>query len=179
VETETDLCGAVACNPMTKECTGAAIGSLDVCDQCVADSECGDGFGASEAFRCVQLDYQGNPFPSEGNGYCLQSVSEGGSCSNPYRIVILRSSLSGEDPDEYCGINEELATCPAVRALLEDTSCDPASGNADCPQPAGLCRELPGAVFRCTYQCESIVECATPGSTCGRGDTESDEYCGG
>jgi hypothetical protein len=178
-DTETTACeDNVSCNPSTNECTDTEIGSLLECDECVADSECGDGFGASSAFRCIQLEYQGELFPTEGRGYCLKSVAEGGSCENPYRIVIPRPSLSGEPVDDYCGINEELTTCPAIQALIADTPCDPENGDSDCPQPAGLCQELPGAVTRCTYRCESLVECITPGATCNTSLPEDVRYCG-
>ena len=179
-ETEAETCDdLVSCNPATNTCTRTVVGSLIECDECVADSECGDGLGPSDAFRCIGLDYQGEPFPDDRTGFCLKSVAGGGSCVNPYRIVLVKPSLSGEPPAEYCGINEGLTTCHAVQALLDDTQCTPVHGDADCPQPAGLCRLLPGAVNRCTYRCDSIVECATPGSTCGQGDTELDDYCGG
>jgi hypothetical protein len=169
----------VSCNPRTNTCTNVQVGSLSVCDECVADSECGDGLGASDAFRCVQLEYEDAPFPIEGTGFCLKTVEGGGSCSNPYRTVIERTSLSGAAPEDYCGINEDLTTCPAVRALIADTPCDPANGDIDCPRPAGLCRELPGAVNRCTYPCSSVVECVAPGSTCGLSLLEALGYCGG
>ncbi|UCF48143.1 MAG: hypothetical protein JSU89_13370, partial [Myxococcales bacterium] len=111
-------------------------------------------------------------------------IDLGGSCTNPYRTVVTRPSLSGAEADDYCGINEDLTTCQAVRALLADTPCDPANGDQDCPQPAGRCRELPGALNRCTYLCSSLVECVTPGSSCdssgagGSGGAGGD-YCGG
>jgi hypothetical protein len=91
----------------------------------------------------------------------------------------MKPSLSGAAIDDYCGINENLATCPAVRALLADTECDPSDGDGDCPDPAGLCRELPGAVNRCTYLCASIVECDVPGSTCDSSGPSDEDYCGG
>jgi hypothetical protein len=175
-ETEAETCPAdKTCNPKTYQCTGEEAGSLAECDACVADSECGDDGAPSEAYRCVPLDYEGERFPDTNTGFCLKSIELGGSCSNPYRIVLAKQSLSGAGVDDYCGINEDLTTCPAVRALLADTECDPSSGDADCPQPAGLCRELPGAVDRCTYRCNSIVECQVPGSTC----PNNDDYCGG
>jgi len=179
LETEAESCPPNrTCNPSTSECTGQAAGSLEVCDACVADSECGDSTGASDAFKCVPLNYQGDRFPDDTTGFCLKSIELGGSCSNPYRIVVEETSLSGAEADDYCGINEDLTTCPAVQALLADTPCDPENGDEDCPQPAGLCRELPGVVNRCTYPCESLVECVTPGSTCNQSLPEESRYCG-
>jgi hypothetical protein len=125
------------------------------------------------------MTYDGLRYPNEEIGFCLKSIELGGSCANPYRIVVRRTSLSGAAADDYCGINEDLATCPAVRALLADTPCNPVNGDQDCPQPAGLCRELPGMLNRCTYLCSSVVECVTPGSTCGSSGSGDDKYCGG
>lgn len=180
--TESDTCANdMSCNPATRECTNTQVGSLDVCEECVADSECGDEGEPSEAYRCVPMFYAGERFPDEETGFCLKSIALGGSCSNPYRIVLTRPSLSGGAPDDYCSINEELATCPAVRALLSDTECDPANGDEDCP-PAGICRELPGDLNRCTYLCSDLVECKNPpapGSTCGASSSGNGDYCGG
>jgi hypothetical protein len=172
--TEDVDCGGKSCDPLTRACTDTEVGSLETCEECVADSECGE-----EGNRCVPMTYDGLRYPNEGIGFCLQSIELGGSCANPYRIVVRRTSLSGAAADDYCGINEDLATCQAVRALLADTPCNPVNGDQDCPQPAGLCRELPGMLNRCTYLCSSVVECVTPGSTCGSSGSGSDKYCGG
>jgi len=181
--TEAETCeNNVSCNAITNTCTETEIGSLGVCEECVADSECGDGMGASDAFKCILLDYQDDPFPDTDHGFCLKSVTLGDSCTNPYRIVIERPSVSEAPRDEYCAINEDLTTCPAVRALLADTACNPENGEADCPQPAGVCRELPGAVNRCTYPCNGETQCdepPNPGSTCGPGAADVGDYCGG
>jgi len=184
-ETEGNTCiDETACNPVTNECTTVRIGSLDVCEECVADSQCGEDGAASDAHRCVPMYYEmvDNRFPDSDTGFCLKSIELGGSCANPFRIPLTRTSLSGAEADEYCGINEDLATCPAVRALIEDVDCDPRNGDADCPQPSGLCRELPGMTNNCTYLCSDIVECKSPpapGSSCGSSGSGGDDYCGG
>jgi hypothetical protein len=183
VETEAETCPeGDSCHPTEEACTGVPVGSLRECDACVADSQCGDGTSPSLAYRCVPLNYQQQRYPDESTGFCLKSIELGGSCNNPFRIVVTRPSLSGEPPDAYCGINEGLTTCDAVQALIEDAECNPENGDDDCPQPAGLCRELPGALNRCTYRCASIVECIeapAPGSSCANGDGTSEAYCGG
>jgi hypothetical protein len=170
--TEAEDCGVKSCDPRTSECTTTDVGSRATCETCVADSECGEGGN-----RCVLMEYDGRPYPDVQTGFCLKSILLGGSCTNPYRTVIRRTSLSGALADDYCGINEDLATCEAVRALLADDPCDPENGDLDCPQPSGLCEELPGVLDRCTYLCSSIVECVAPGSTCGPSGPGS--YCGG
>ena len=181
-ETEGQTCpNNTSCDPRTNTCTDTVVGSLLVCDECVADNECGDDGKPSNAYKCVPMYYpdEQTRFPNDETGFCLKSIELGGSCTNPYRIVLTRTSLSDAAPEDYCGINEDLTTCPAVRALLADTPCNPVNGDQDCPQPAGLCRELPGMVDRCTYLCSSIVECQIPGATCGSSGSGSDDYCGG
>jgi hypothetical protein len=128
------------------------------------------------------MTYDGARYPNNEGGFCLKSIDLGGSCTNPYRIVITRTSLSGVPAEDYCGINEDLATCQAVRALLGDLACDPVNEDQDCPQPSGLCRELPGILNRCTYLCSDIVECKlppAPGSTCNASGSGGNKYCGG
>jgi hypothetical protein len=174
---EEDDCSGDSCDPRTFTCTGTEVGSVATCEECVSDSECGEAGN-----RCVLMAYNGQPYPSLETGFCLKSIELGGSCTNPYRIVLRRTSVSGADADDYCGINENLATCQAVRALLADDLCTPENGDLDCPQPSGLCRELPGVLNRCTYLCGSVVECVSspaPGSTCGSSGSGGDDYCGG
>ncbi len=173
-ETETMTCpDGDSCNPVTNACSGIPEGDRETCELCVSDRDCGE-----EGNRCLPMTYDGQRYPNQESGFCLKSIDLGGSCTNPYRIVITRTSLSGAESDDYCGINEDLATCQAVRALLADAPCDPVNEDQDCPQPAGLCRELPGMLNRCTYLCSSVVECVSspaPGSSCG---SDSDAYCG-
>ena len=171
---EASDCLGTSCDPRTFACTETNVGSRETCEPCVADSECGE-----EGNRCVLMEYEGQPYPDPLTGFCLKSIELAGSCTNPYRIVIRRTSLSGAAADDYCGINEDLATCEAVRALLADEPCNPENGDSDCPQPSGLCRELPGVLDRCTYLCGSVVECVTPGATCGSSGSGGDDYCGG
>jgi hypothetical protein len=181
-ETEEPDCLGKSCNPETFTCTDTAVGSVATCEECVSDSECGEAGN-----RCVAMEYQDEAYPDSQTGFCLKSIDLGGSCTNPYRIVITRTSLSGAEADDYCGINEDLATCQAVRALLADDPCNPVNEDLDCPQPSGLCRELPGMLNRCTYLCSDVVECKSPpapGSTCdssgaGGAGGAGGAYCGG
>ena len=172
---ETD-CDRNSCDPFTLTCTDTMLASRETCETCVADSEC------MENHRCVPMNYKGLRHPNGNTGFCLKSIALGGICTNPYRIVISETSLSGAPEDEYCAINEGLATCEAVRALLDDDPCDPENGDADCPQPSGLCRELPGMRDTCTYLCSGPSQCdeePNPGSGCGSSGSGGDDYCGG
>ena len=183
--TEEADCGGDSCNPATFTCTGTAVGSLDICAACVADSECGEDGDASEAHRCVEMFFSlGERFPDDETGFCLKTTESG--CEQPYSITLsMRSSLSGPSVDNYCGINEQIATCPAVKALFDNQTC-PSGNPEDCPQPSGLCEEVGSLQTpRCTYRCASVVEClennpnGRPGSTCGSSGSGDDDYCGG
>ena len=192
---EGDTCPSnTTCNPATRECTGIRVGALDICEECVADNQCGDGGEASDVHRCVQMFYDGGRYPNGNAGYCLKVFSPGG-CEQPYAIRISdRESLSGDPVESYCGIKETLATCPAVRALKENQTCL-GGDDSECPE-SGLCRNVEGLPTRCTYLCDADQECLdagsdpqspTPGSTCdssGTGGTggaggAGGKYCGG
>jgi len=187
--TEDVDCGGKSCDPATFMCTGMKVGSLETCQECVADSECGENGSASEAHRCVEMFYPvGERFPDSETGFCLK-VFAPGECAQPYAIRISdRESLSGDPLESYCGINETLATCLAVRALKERLN-ERCSNGDDCPE-SGLCRDVGGLPDRCTYHCASVVEClendpeGTPGSTCdssgaGGAGGAGVPYCGG
>jgi hypothetical protein len=177
--TEPEKCGDKSCDPATRSCTDTVVGSQDVCETCVADSECGDEGAPSTSFRCVAMEYQGEPFPGDGKGFCLKIFSPGG-CEQPYAIRITdRESLSGDPLQSYCGINELLATCPAVSALKENEIC--VGGEDDeCPT-SGLCRDVGGLPNRCTYLCGLPAQCPAdpPANTCNSTGPDSDDYCGG
>ena len=185
-ETEAETCpDSKSCDPETNTCTDTTVGSLAVCDECIADSECGDEGEPSEAYKCVPMYYPNDQtrFPDEETGFCLKVFSLGG-CEQPYAIRINdRPSLSDDQKRSYCGINESLATCPAVRALVENETC-PSGEDTECPT-SGICRDVGGLSNRCTYLCAIVVEClenvpdGRPGSTCGSSGSGGDDYCGG
>jgi len=128
----------------------------------------------------------GERFPDSETGFCLK-VYAPGACERPYAIRITdRASLSGAPLESYCGINESLATCPAVRDLDRLESC-PGGEDIEC-STSGLCRDVGGLPDQCTYRCEdemSDVECVAdsppgrPGSNCGSSGSGGDRYCGG
>jgi hypothetical protein len=127
------------------------------------------------------MSYDGERFPNDETGFCLKTTL--GGCEQPYSITLFnRPSLSEPTGQEnYCGINEVLTTCPAVKALVDNQPCP--IGTADeCPV-GGLCRQVGDLVEdRCTYPCADVVECKNapaPGSTCGSSGSGGDDYCGG
>ena len=181
-ESEAETCtGFRACNPATNECTDVLVGSLDVCEECVSDSQCGDGGAASEAHRCVPMFYV-NPddrFPNDQTGFCLKSTD--GGCVRPYSVTLFdRASLSDlAGGADYCGVDEEIVTCPAVRALLADAEC-PGGSDDECPV-GGICRDVGSLQNRCTYLCGLPAQCpgGPPADTCGSSGSGGDDYCGG
>jgi hypothetical protein len=122
----------------------------------------------------------GDRFPDDETGFCLK-VFALGECEQPYAIKISnRQSLSGDPLESYCGINEALATCSAVRALDQNDQC-PGGEDTECPQ-SGRCRDVGGLPDRCTYLCGGETQCdepPNPGSTCGSSGSGDDDYCGG
>jgi len=192
-ETEAETClNQKSCNALTRECTNTTVGSLDTCQACVADSECGEEGVPSDQHRCVEMfcpvDVEmfclvGERFPDDETGFCLKVYAQG-ECAQPYAIeTSIRPSLSGQAPDSYCGINETLATCTAVRSLLTNETC-PGGADSECPV-SGWCRNVGGLPTRCTYQCVTDVECleenpqGRPGSKCGSSGSGGERYCGG
>lgn len=157
----------LSCDPATFTCSGIEQRSRDICEPCVSDTDCDFNLA------CIELSFQG---VSQG-GACLLPTAFG--CERPISVPLLnRVSLSGADPTDYCGLDEERATCAAIMALEDDTRCDT---DDDCPT-GGVCREVGALVgTRCTYECSLAAECpdAPTAGTCGPGDTDNPAYCGG
>jgi hypothetical protein len=114
-------------------------------------------------------------------GYCLYPDGSD-SCARPfiYALPGPRESLSGAAAALYCGVNEDLTTCEAVHALLNDQSCEE---KADCPK-GGLCRDVGDDTMKCTYECTHGNQCLDQGTgslaVCGDADgTAAEKYCGG
>jgi hypothetical protein len=189
-DTEDVDCKGKSCDPLTRQCTNTTVGSLETCEACVADSECGVAGSPSEEHRCVEMFFDGERYPDDEIGFCLKTTD--GGCEQPYSVTLQnRRSLSAASPDDYCGIREELATCPAVKALVDGRECR--TGDAqECPQPSGLCEQVGNLQNRCTYRCNVVQQCLlmgdpdnpNAGSTCpssGSGGAGGDggSYCGG
>jgi len=181
-ETEGNTCiDETACNPVTNECTTVRIGSLDVCEECVADSQCGEDGAASDAHRCVPMYYEmvDNRFPDSDTGFCLKTTT--GGCVRPYSVTLFdRPSLSDlAGQTNFCGVDEDIVTCPAVRALLGDAEC-PGGSDDEC-EIGGICRDVGSLQDRCTYLCGLPAQCPgdPPADTCGSSGSGGDDYCGG
>jgi hypothetical protein len=180
-ETEADDCDAKSCDPATNTCGPHDRGTRGSCQACVSDSDC------QGSRHCVPMEFpEGTP---RDGGWCLELS---GSCERPFTVVTgPRTTLSGVTGNTYCGINEDVVTCEALKALQDDLRCDPATEGVCFPAgdeaaaieaPGALCRTFTGlAGNRCTYQCAGTPECPTTASqsTCGDGDEMDVAYCGG
>jgi hypothetical protein len=171
--TEASACGANPCNPVTKRCSAHSTNRRP-CDACDTDANC-----ATPNHFCVPMRYKGSDRPG---GYCLKETTSAGGCTRPFTVPLTaRTSLSGITNRTYCGINETLATCEAVRARLDDQAC-PGGLDSECPQ-GGICRTVGVTSNTCTYACGEAAECVSPpspSSTCGTGIPPTEPtYCGG
>ncbi len=169
---DTSACGGNTCK---SDGTCSMYGTTQrACDPCDTDANCG---GAND--YCVPMQYMG----ADHGAYCLTDANDAGSCDQPFLSVIDgRPTLSGRTGGRYCGINETVTTCEAVRGLLDDAAC-PDGTDSECPE-GGLCRNLNGvSPNHCTYRCSGAAsECLmapTAGYGCGPGSTGGDSFCGG
>jgi hypothetical protein len=171
--TEAMDCGDRSCDPATRTCSDIVRGSRAECEVCVSDSDC------IEDFACVPMQFGNVPLRG---GFCLQTNGSG-ECAQPFAFPLPdpRESLSGAAAAVYCGVNEELTSCEAVLALVQNVPCD---DDFDCVAPGGICRQVGDVGLRCTYECSGATQCIDPdvviGSTCGDADgTAEENYCGG
>lgn len=168
-DTAATHCGANSCDPVAMECTSTPRNSLGSCQPCLSDTEC---FGDA---ACVPMLFEG---ATRGH-YCLDRPPVGGCAANeaPYRVAIAdRASRSGAGAAAYCGINEDLTTCEAVRGAGE-----PCVEGSDTCGPGGLCAFVGPAgagSFTCTYACSLSAECRVTGALSLCTDLPGDDYCG-
>ncbi len=146
-------CEGNSCDPSTNTCTDTAVGALDTCEPCVADSEC------MMNHLCVPMDFEGAAHGS----YCLKVLMD---CERPYSTPIQDRQSVGGVVSDFCGIDEAATTCEAVRAFggecMEVT---------DCAAQGARCETVGGIANTCTYPCSDSLQCVS-----GR---ECVSYCGG
>jgi hypothetical protein len=169
-----DACGGkTTCNLLTNACVAVAPESVGNCEPCSNDVQC------ETDHRCIPLDFEG----AHHGYYCL--LEQNPSCERPF-FGIRKTSVNGETAD-YCGIDEDRATCEAVIALLDDWRCpsgvDGMCGPVGMPEvavPGAVC-EVIGAVGadRCTYACAGVQQCPLAIESCGDGDETPPGWCGG
>ncbi len=158
-----------ACDPATNQCTSTPKGSLDVCQSCLADSECKGGNLPEPTARCVLMTFGINGQPH--GSYCLQRVGTSG-CTVPYSVSISAVSMSGAPFDTYCGINQATTTCEAVRDMTGSKQCE-TDANCGAGQ-GGLCKNVSvvAPFLRCTIPCSMATQCPDVFSC-----SSSDPYC--
>lgn len=171
--TEAMDCGERSCDPATRECSDIVRGSRAQCEACVSDSDC------MEDFACVPMQFGNVPLRG---GFCLRSAGPD-QCTQPFAFLLpdARESLSGAVPAVYCGVNEDLTSCEAVQALVDNQVC---GDDFDCVAPGGICRQVGAVGLRCTYECahgsQCLEEAAGSASICGDANgTAEEDYCGG
>jgi len=171
--TERSACDGKSCHPELLICTSMDLESRGLCDRCYADSNC-----AEPNHRCVKMSHEGNAYPDETSGFCLQiAVEDGADCAPPFVVTLHdRQSMSGGQRESYCGLHQELTTCDAVRAFHSQAVCP--TGRDDECQTGGLCRPLATqgnqTEFRCTYACIDSAECSSLSM-----NADCAGYCGG
>jgi hypothetical protein len=151
-----DRCGGMVCDLVDHTCTSVPRASKAICEKCEFDSECptGNRPASSREARCVPMSFG----RYARGGYCLARLR--GVCSAPFTTPIAdMRSTSGAMPDTYCGIDQQLTTCEAVRGVR--SSC--AGGrDSECGAdmlPDGRCRTIDGTPNQCTYDCADSAEC--------------------
>ena len=156
-------CNGKSCNPLTLECSEFGPDEQDTCETCVSDENCRES-----DHRCVLMEFKGDPYPNDHIGFCLP-IADQDSPGGPYHcngeepyVAVLedRVSMSGAGPSAYCGVHEDLTTCDAVLAQLDEAPCTEGH-DEHCPT-GGLCRYTQDNGkwdFRCTYECTSNAEC--------------------
>ncbi len=148
IATEATDCGGKSCDPATNECTTTDVGTVGVCEACVADSECGMNA------RCIKLKFQSM---TDLGGYCFNTFTSG--CSRPYASRYNSPSVSGAPAEDYCGIDVTRTTCEAIADMISDTSCTSPDDCGVMGIEDGLCETVSGLSNRCTYRCVNEAEC--------------------
>jgi hypothetical protein len=128
------------------------------------------------------MDFEGSPH----GYYCLKEPDPG--CTRPFGVSITKPSVSGAPAADYCGLEEDLATCEAVLALVggwvcsgSDGMCSPDGIQPEEPVPGAICRQVDLLPNQCTYACGGTQQCpsSSPINTCGDGDQSPPGWCGG
>jgi len=165
------------CDPATNTCTTRLKDSANICQPCVADSEC------KADHRCLEMNYAGTKLtPVEsGGGFCMKRFATG--CVEPIAAAkINRGSLSGAATEDYCGVNEAITSCDAILAFGKscaapdgpDPDSNPDADASLCEARGARCETVSGAANKCTYGCTDHLECPTTRPCGGAGGP----YCG-
>ncbi len=173
LDDESACTGGKTCDLLAFKCVDVAAGSVLNCKSCSNDTQCETGY------RCIAMD-----FNKKAHGYYCLKESPG--CNNPFKPLVNKTSLNGAKATDYCGIDQDLATCEAVLALFDDWRCPSGMdelcgpfGDEEVATPGALCRTVGGSNNQCTYACTQANQClaGSPGNTCG--GAPAPKWCGG
>ncbi|MEM6792181.1 MAG: hypothetical protein AAF715_31990 [Myxococcota bacterium] len=179
--TEAGACTAMqTCNLLDETCADVAPTTVDTCEPCTNDDQC------LANHRCVPMDF---PVGTDLGHFCLEDATLG-TCERPYLVFVNEPSINDVAATNYCGIDQDSVTCPAVIALSDswqcpggtDGMCSPDSNPAnEVMVPGAICEQVGAASNRCTHPCSVPDECPASGppSTCGNGGMGGPEWCGG
>jgi hypothetical protein len=146
----TEDCPGGACDPKLSTCARKLRGTLGICEPCVSDSEC------VADHRCIPMTFGEGAEKKELGGFCLKRMATG--CARPYASAIRnRESLSGYPAELYCGIQERIISCGAVRAFREGRPCD--GTDESCGALGAICGGQAPQQW-CTYGCYVGGDCA-------------------
>ena len=176
VDDATACGGGETCDLLVSQCVGVAAGSVANCEACSNDEQCENGH------RCIPMDFEMSAY----GHYCLKEADP--SCNDqPFTVPINKPSLNEAAATNYCGIEQDLATCEAVLALVQNWQCSGTDGmctpDGILPEeavPGALCKTVGLTDNRCTYACAGAVQCpdVNPQNTCGDDGTPP-KWCGG
>ncbi len=163
------------CDLLAFKCVDVAPGSILNCNGCTNDKQCDTGH------RCIPMDFEMKPH----GHYCLAEPSP--TCNQPFLVAINEQSINGEAATDYCGIKQDLTTCEAVLALVNNWACTNADGmcgpmnKPEQAVPGAICRKVGLGGNRCTYACGIAAQCLSdePADTCGTGSKQPPGWCGG
>ena len=171
--TNRTACGANVCDVAARTCATSAVGSANLCENCVSDVQCQAGQ------VCVAMS-GGTPTRVLGH-YCLwrEAATEvgapNGACSRtrPYAQGAERSALEA-GMVRVC--EPRIASCDALVDFSSPTAtCTPAApavANATCGATDvddGYCQFFDVASNRCTVGCTTFEDCPdAPGTACYR-----------
>jgi hypothetical protein len=166
--------GSNTCDLVAKECVNVAPGSVQNCVACTNDEQCAAGH------RCIAMDFEGSPH----GHFCLAEPAP--TCAQPFAVGLNKPSINGAPAATYCGIEEDLATCEAVRSLVNnwyctgtEAMCSQLQGGNEVPVPGALCRQVGLLGLRCTYACGTASECPSTGPPASCGGSPTPTWCGG
>ena len=172
---ESACTGGKTCDLLAFKCVDVAAGSVLNCQACSNDKQCETGH------RCIPMEFEMKPH----GHYCLKDANAG--CAQPFGVSLNKESISGAAATDYCGIEQDLATCEAVLALINDWRCSGDDGmcgpfgEPEQPVVGALCKKVGVLDNRCTYACDDKAQClpGQPKHTCGTGNEQPPGWCGG